>query len=526
MLSDLCGELLRSEQQQTDRRPVIVETHLSWVILASDVYKLKKPVKLPFVDFTTLAERERACRTEAQINLRLAPRTYRGVVPVRRTESGRFSFEGSGPIVEWAVKMRRLDDARRADVLLEKHALTLAHVDALARRIAEFHAQSSVDPLVSSFGAPEVVERNVVDNFDGLRSCADAVIGEDRLAELESWQKGVLNSERALFGKRMRSGAVRDGHGDLRLEHVFFGTAPDDFEVIDAIEFSDRFRFADVCADVAFLAMDLARFGRIDLAERFAFSYARAANDFELYRLLDFYASYRACVRAKVACLRAAAATSSEEAMAEARRYLLVAEAERTRRTEDPNVIVVAGGIATGKSTISERLGEQLSLPVIDADRTRKYMLGLGPTVHAASAGAWQGGYDPKFSVRVYRELIQRADAVLASGRSVVLDASFRTKEARALARELARKHGARFHLFECVAPLDVCRARLATRDRATNVSDATPAVLDDFAARYEPITELSPGEHVRIDTSASVEDALARVRASVEVPLADAHAL
>jgi uncharacterized protein len=265
--------------------------------------------------------------------------------------------------------------------------------------------------------------------------------------------------------------------------------------------------------------MDLTRLGRVDLAERFLATYARASNDFELYRLVDFYESYRAYVRAKIAAIVANDALASYEvhdrATADARRYLLLAVSAGHRALLTPMLVAVAGGIASGKSTLAGELGQGLSAPVIDADRTRKHMLGLSPTAHA-DATAWSGPYDPQYSERVYAEVLNRADAVLASGRPVIVDASFRTAAARAAARELASAHGVPFRLLECVAPLELCRARLARRDRTTSVSDAGADVLDAFAAGYEPITELSPTEHVRIDTSTTIESALAQAKSVI----------
>lgn len=510
MVDDLLAEL---SARGGDVR--LVETHISWVLLGAEVFKIKKPVRLPFVDFSSFEARERACRTEVRINRRLAPRTYLGIVPIRRRPDGRCSFGSGGAVVDWAVRMVRLDEAGRADNLLAEGRLDRARIDALAHGIAAFHADAPSTPRIARFGAPEAIERNVADNFASLREHAWRFVRDDAAAEIERWQLASLRDRREVFERRMIGGAVRDGHGDLRLEHVFF-EGDGDFEVIDGIEFDDRYRFADVAADVAFLAMDLARLGRVDLAERFLAVYARAANDFDLYRVIDFYESYRACVRAKISAMvaadRATPKIVRDRARSEARRYLLLAQAARRTSVLPPLVVAVAGGIAAGKSTIAERLGEELGAPVIDADRTRKHMLGLAPTAHA-EGGAWQGAYDPAFSEEVYREVLRRADSVLASGRPVILDASFRTVKARASAEALAYAHGVPFRLLECVAPPDTCRARLVARDRGTSVSDATPAIYEAFAAGYEPITT----EHVRIDTGTSIEDALAQARAVVE---------
>lgn len=500
LVDDLLLELQRRAKDARDTREVrLVETHLSWVVIGPEVYKVKKPITYPFADFSSFEARERACRNEVRINRRLAPRTYLGVVPVRRRTDGHFTLDaGGGPVVEWAVRMKRLDDAQQADVRLAAGTLTGGMIDGLARAIASFHADSPTGPRIVQCGSPDLVEAHARENFEALR---EAVTFEG-LEEIERWQTAFLRGERARFQGRMAAGAIRDGHGDLRLEHVFVRD-DEDFEIIDGIEFDDRYRWGDVAADVAFLAMDFARLGRVDLAERFIASYARAADDFDLYGVLDFYESYRACVRAKVR-----AATSAEEA----RRCLLLAQSARRRSILEPLLICVGGGIACGKSTLAERLGERLSAPVIDADRTRKHMLGLSVTAHAASSEAWKGAYDPAFSAQVYREVLRRAGVVLASGRPAIIDASFRTAAARAEAREVANQNNVPFRLIECRAPIDIARARLEARDASKSVSDATPEILDSFAKGFEPITELCSTEHLAVDTSGEVEDALKTV--------------
>lgn len=502
LVDDLMRELRERAVVAGDTRPVrLVETHISWVLLGPEVYKIKKPVTLPFLDFAAFEARERACRNEVRINRRLAPRTYLGVVPIRRRADGRFTLQtAGGPIVEWAVRMNRLDDAHNAEALLRADVLSEGHIDALAATIAAFHADSPSGPRIVQCGAPELLEAHVRENFEALR--ATDAISNDALTELERWQLAFVRGHADLFHARMDSGSIRDGHGDLRLEHVFL-RGDDDFEILDGIEFDDRYRWSDVAADVAFLAMDLARLGRADLAERFIARYARAADDFALYRVVDFYESYRACIRAKIR-------------PDDARRCLLLAESAGKRRLVEPSLVVVAGGIASGKSTLAEKLARVASAPIVDADRTRKHLLGLAPTTHA-SDGAWQGAYDPAFSELVYAGVLERAAAVLASGRPVIIDASFRTAKARAAAQALASEHNVPFRFLECVAPLEITRARLAARDPRASVSDATPAILDAFAKRFEPVTELCPTEHFRIDTSGPLDAAFAQ--ATAEIP-------
>jgi predicted kinase len=244
--------------------------------------------------------------------------------------------------------------------------------------------------------------------------------------------------------------------------------------------------------------MDLAAHGRIDLAERFVARYARTSNDFDLYALVDFYEAYRAYVRAKIAVIR--------HDRAEARRHLLLALSSTRASLLRPALVAVGGLIASGKSTLAERLGGMMSAPVVEADRTRKHMLGVEATA-PVTAGAWSGAYDPAFTERVYAEVLRRANVVLASGRPVIVDASFRSAAMRRAARELAVAHGVPFRFIECRVPREVALGRLSEREKARSVSDGRTAIFDDFCARYEPPDELSPEERLTIDTSARPDE-------------------
>lgn len=264
--------------------------------------------------------------------------------------------------------------------------------------------------------------------------------------------------------------------GDLRLEHCY-QSADGHFVIIDCIEFNDRLRFADVCADLAFLAMDLEWHGRVDLAEAFLSSYARSTGDYDLFSLVDFYSSYRAFVRAKISSMQAANTDLPmevrERAQREARRYYLLALACERRSLQGPMLIAVGGLIASGKTTVAEAIAAKLGAPVVASDVTRKELLGEEPTtpLHDAS---FRGAYAPETTERVYRKLNERARAVLESGRSVILDASFRSRRSRAAVRDLAESCGASFLFVECRADPEICLARLEERahgERPTAIS-------------------------------------------------------
>jgi aminoglycoside phosphotransferase family enzyme/predicted kinase len=502
------------------RAVTLIETHISWVfLLESVVVKVKKPVDLGFLDFRTLARRRAACEAEVVLNARLAEHVYLGVVPIRLGSDGRAQIGGSGALVDWAVYMVRLPDAWRADTLLLERRLGPKTIDAVAARIAEFHANGRHDAETARFGSPEAIATNLQENFAQTRESLGRYLREGESDELVRWQRAFLRGHDELFRRRAASGRVRDGHGDLRLEHVYIeptGTVT----ILDCIEFNDRFRFADVCADLAFLSMELGEHGRVDLAERLLAKYARASNDFDLYALVDFYQSYRGFVRGKVAAMLAddetADAPTRHRADAEARRYFLHALSATRRSLLLPAVVAVGGLIASGKSTIAERIGDAMSAPIIDADRTRKAMLGVAAT-RALEETAWQGAYDPNLTTEVYAEVLRRAAVVLASGRPVVLDASFRSAEMRRAARDLASTYGVPFRFVECRANDAACRTRLVERAQQPDVSDGRLEIFDAFAARFEPVTELPASEHIVVDTTRPIEESEAVLRATLD---------
>lgn len=493
----------------------LIETHISWVFLGADeVFKVKRDVDLGFLDFTTMEKRRAACEAEVRLNRRLAPDVYLGVVPVRVDADGVHRIDGPGEVVDWAVRMKRLPVDSRADVLLRAGSLGPPQIDELAERIARFHASARCDADTSMHGSTDAIRRNVIENFEQTRGRIGDYLSESQAEEIEAWQLQTLG-DAARFDARVQAGRVRDGHGDLRLEHVYF--APDgSIAIIDCIEFNDRFRYGDVCADIAFLSMDLAWHGRVDLAERLLAQYARASGDYDLYSVVDFYESYRAFVRGKVALLLAsdheASSEARERARQEARRYFLLSLAYERPPLVPPRLIAVGGMIASGKSHAARMAGDVMAAPVLGSDRLRKQQMGREPT-DSLKSEAWSGAYAPAATTAVYDELLRLADIVLSSRRPVVLDASFRARSMRDAARRLAERHGVPFLLIECSAPREVLRSRLDAREGSpTEESDARADLLDEFERHFEPISELPPSQHVRLDTSQPVSETRKRL--------------
>jgi aminoglycoside phosphotransferase family enzyme/predicted kinase len=508
------------------------ETHISWVFLfESVVLKVKKPVDFGFLNFTTLERRLAACHAEVRLNSRLAPGVYLGVVPVLRESTGQYRFgthavDGDhsasvapaadappgAEVVDYAVQMVRLPDAERADVRLAAEQLELADLEQLARVLARFHAGAATGGAIDEFGSAENIRRNVRENFAQAHRALAAVASEAEQQEVETRQLEFLSAYAGLFEARILEQRIRDGHGDLRLEHVYFRTGVER-RILDCIEFNERFRFGDVCSDVAFLSMDLAWHGRVRDKERFLAAYARESGDYDLYGLVDFYESYRAYVRAKVSAIGysapGTAGDARERLQHDARRYFLLALASERPAVDTPRLIAVGGIIASGKSTLADALGQKLAVPVLSTDRTRKAMFGVSPTTPLGGVH-WQEAYSEAHTERVYAEVLRRAAVVLRSGRSVVIDASFRSRALRRQVRELAFGQGASFAFLECRVPPEVSRQRLEARAKGPSVSDGRAELLDEFSARYEPVVELGAAEHAVIDTSGPLESSVA----------------
>ena len=498
----------------------LIETHISWVFLSrTEVFKIKRPVDFGFLDFTTIEARRRACEAEVDLNRRLAPDVYLGVLPVTQDALGVHSINGEGRTVDWAVHMRRLDERDRADYRIDRGALTAADVDTLALRIAEFHESARCDEETTRHGAPDVIRGNVEENFDQTRASIGEYLTENEAREIEAWQLRVLKDEKR-FEARQRAGRVRDGHGDLRLEHVYF--TEDSISIIDCIEFNDRFRYGDVCADIAFLSMDLAWHGRVDLAERLLATYARETSDYGLYSVVNFYESYRAFVRGKIASFLAAdveASTASRErARGEARRYFMLSLAFERPPLVPPRVVAVGGLIASGKSHAASVIGVLLAAPVVGSDRLRKHLMGRRAD-ESMQSEAWKGPYSADTTAKVYETLWNVAEAIVTSGRPVVLDASFRTADMRNSARSLAERLGVPFTFVECMAPRERLLERLAERESlAAHESDARPGLLEEFEKLYEPVEELPSAVHLRLDTSRPPEENLERLQSLFEL--------
>jgi len=328
-LPELIKALLDPEvYPEPPQRVELVQTQISYVLLAGDyVYKIKKPVDMGFLDYTTLEKRRFYCYREVELNRRLCARAYLGVVPVT-AEKGRFIIGGKGEAREYAVRMRRLPQERMLDALIGRNKVTGAMIEKVAETVADFHQKAATSEEIAAAGGIDAVIQNTQENFDQTDKYFDVIIGPDTYRRIKAYTEGFIKDNDALFHRRMDGGRVRDCHGDLHAAHICF--YDNGICIYDCVEFIDRLRYTDVAAEVAFLAMDLDHFGRSDLAGVFIRAYVRESGDKELMKLLNFYKCYRAYVRGKINCFQYddphIPAGEKEKIKANARSYFTLAE--------------------------------------------------------------------------------------------------------------------------------------------------------------------------------------------------------
>lgn len=497
------------------------ETHISWVVLTGDyVYKIKKPVDLDFLDFSTLEKRKRCCRQEVELNRRLSRGVYLGVEPISEDENG-YRLGGPGEAVEYAVKMRQLDAADSLENRLAREKITAADIEALAATLSRFYDDAATGEDIDSMGSRETVGRNCDENFRQIEAAAGDTVDQRRLQIVAAATRGFLANRRDLFRARVRAGKIRDCHGDLRPDHVYL--TKDGIQIIDCIEFNDRFRFSDVACDLAFLAMELDFQNYPQMAGNLTTAVANRSNDRRMYSLLDFFKCYRAMVRVKVGCLRLQQDDVDRDERAELRAEIpgYMALAYRyAMQFSRPMMWVVCGMVATGKSTVAGALADSLSVRVLRSDIVRKQVFDRSRR-KSAVVSFQEGIYTKEATALTYGRLLLEAQSVIEKGRSVVLDATFSREAQRREALRLAEETGAAIVFVECVCSEATIRQRLSERADGDSISDARVQHFDRLKAAFETPDELPAACLIRVDTERPLEEVLREIFSYLAKPSA-----
>jgi len=486
----------------------VLQTHGAWVLLAGDVAcKIKKPVKFGFMDFSTPGLRRAACEAEIRVNRPFAAedpalQIYRGVLPIVGTpEAPRWGRPGvdDDAAIEFAVHMRRFDEAGRLDHLCERGALQPAHLVQLARRLAQVQARAAVAPPSSPWGQPQTVQQVVQDNLQTLHSLITDAAQRQQLQALQHWTDAQWPAIAVRLAERRAAGRVREGHGDLHLANlVLQGTEVLPF---DAIEFNDALRWVDVAGDLAFTWMDLQRMGLAGLGHLLISEWLDASGDVQAPGVLPFFAVYLALVRAKVAGIRQTQLAATDRAGlvaqdAEIAHYLALAE--RLASPQPPRLLITHGLSGSGKShAATQWLVQHTGSRALRlrSDVERKRLHGLTP-LQASDLAQRAELYGPQASAQTYASLRERAQALLQAGWTVLVDAAFLRRHERAAFADLARTLACPFGILAPQAPIEVLRERIARRQaQGGDPSEATLQVLESQLQWIEP---LGPDEPVQ----------------------------
>ncbi|HAF44039.1 MAG TPA: hypothetical protein DCK83_03640 [Gallionellaceae bacterium] len=468
----------------TAKNVEVIETHISWVLLAGDyAYKIKKALNLGFLDYSTLAVRRDFCDQELHLNRRTAPDIYLDTVAIGgSTEAPVF---GAQPAIEYAVRMRRFDPAATMDHLLLQGKIEARHIDRLAAVIANFHSGLTVAAADSAFGTPAAIHAAAMQNYEQLRALLPGKADRADIEELEATTEAGFAEGKEMFARRRAQGFVRECHGDLHLGNI---VRPGDEPVpFDCIEFNPSLRWIDVMDEVAFAVMDLLYRDHADFAWRLLNAYLEASGDYGGLPVLRFYLAYRAAVRAKVCAIRAGQADISkpvrQQELLACRSYLALAR--RCLAQYAPALIITHGLPGSGKTTFSQLALQQLGAIRIRSDVERKRLFGLGVLESSRASGG--DIYSREATVATYARLHELARESLVAGYTVIVDAAFLKRGERESFCRLALEMAVPFAIASLYARDEALRERI--RQRRNDASEADVAVLEKLSAVQERLT-------------------------------------
>lgn len=485
----------------------LIQTHISYVFIAGDfVYKIKKPLKFDFLDFTSLAKRKFFCEEELKLNRRLAPDTYLDVVAISKNSRGNITLGKGTEIIEYAVLMKKLPSEKMLKTLLFQGVADEKTMDTVARKIADFHHQARTNRNIEEIGRIENIRHNNEENFIETKKYVNDIIPDYQYKFIREYVKNFLSKKKTIFEKRIADHKIRDCHGDLHLDHICI---TNEIVIFDCIEFSERFRCGDVAEDVAFLTMDIDYNGYPRHAKSFVQSYIKYSGDKDISILLNFYCCYYAYVRGKVTSFRLnqKEISSSErlEIRKTAQRYFALAYTYATR-LDKPVLILTAGLMGSGKSYQARKLAERLGAEIIRTDVLRKELLNI-KTTEKRYEDFGAGVYSDDVTRLVYEKAFDLTEQKIKKGKAVIIDASFKKRAQRQKAADLAKNIHVPFYILECVCPDEITKKRLEKRVlESNNISDGRWELFQRQRDDYEAIDEVPANCLLKIDSSSNQE--------------------
>ncbi len=493
-----------------------IQTHISHVFIAgSFVYKFKKAVDFGFLDYSTLQKRKEFCYREVELNRRLTDNVYLGVIgiAIRNGEYGFVDDPDSESIVEFAVKMQKLPEENFLHRYIEESRLKHSHLDRIADTLAAFYLNQTHDEDLSNWGKVETIKVNTDENFDQTETFIDHTIEKETFSAIKYFTNQYLDQNRKLFEQRIKDGRIVDGHGDLHLDHIHISDQK--IQIYDCIEFNDRFRYGDLAADLAFLAMDL-DFSQCRNEERyFVREMSLKLDDSGLLQIIDFYKCYRAYVKGKVKSLQ-----SAEGEVDEKDRNPLIDRAKAYFKLSlryalfgsGPLVVILMGRVGTGKSTIAKHLLHQINSDYYSSDVIRKTLAGIEINERTPQKKR-DTLYSSQMSETTYDILISNAVESIKNGKAVILDATFSSMKFRKKLLKTLVKEKANYKFVETAAGDETIIKRLKKREGEKGViSDARVEDFEKLSSIYHFPSEIDERHIIKINTNYSIDKTLGQL--------------
>lgn len=504
LISQLQKALTFSEDIDTVN---VIQTHISYVVLTGKyAYKIKKPLDLGFLNFSSLEKRKYYCEQELKLNKRLCPEIYEKVVTLTEKEDG-IEIDGSGKVIDYAVKMKEFPQSHIMSFLLDDDKISFEKIEGLVENLVDFYKSEQSTDEIKKFGEIKTIKQNTDENFEQTKAMLGEVISEKNYRYIKKITNQYLKEYESVFKKRITNNYIKDCHGDLHSGNIVF--LNDKICIFDCIEFNKRFRYNDIASDIAFLAMDLDIKGHAFLSSFLIESYVQKSNDASVFDVLNFYKCYRAYVRAKVTGFRLSdksvepserkqikETTSSYFELAFYYARLMKYKLEQ----KNQSVLFITSGLTgTGKSTVAKKIKIDYDAEVVSTDVVRKRLAGIHKyEPHHDDYNA--GMYSPEKNRDTYNEVFKLGKKLLNDGKNVVIDATFKTSELREKANRIAQQYNAKLIILNTVCPEEVVQNHLEARAKSKSVSDGRWEIYVEQKKSFEEFKDSFP--RIEIDTS------------------------
>ncbi|CAN5537008.1 bifunctional aminoglycoside phosphotransferase/ATP-binding protein [soil metagenome] len=488
----------------------VLQTHASLLaVVPPYVYKIKKQVDLGFMDFRSLDSRKENFKREMELNSRLCAELYLEIVPIS-VKKNYLIFGPGERIVDYALKMKQLPDGYFLDQLIYKNQAGPEVLDQVMLILKNFYEQQQGNSEIEIFGKPSHVQKITDENFQTLFIYTGATVESESLEALSALTRNFLEKNKNLLEKRIEDKKIKDGHGDLRLEHIHIYNGK--ICIYDCLEFNDHFRYIDIACDIAFLAMDLDFHLRPDLSKYLAEKFSKLIHDPDLLKMMDFYKSYRACVRAKVESIKYSQPEVPEEQSKEskdkAQKYLSLA-IRYISLGSGPFALMICGNVGSGKSTIAKKLAELLNIEIISSDIIRKKSEGL-PLNKRTNPQDRKSLYSTLKSEEVYANILETAQTHLKNNSSVVIDATFSKSSFRNKFIQSFSSNSIPYCFVEMQALDQTTKERLYRRNFTVGVtSDARLKDYEKLKAAYEPVLEIPQEHYLSVSSEMSLSESI-----------------